>query len=359
MLSDLSQLLPHDVMIGATSLEPFEHVRGAIRDRIATGMSGGLGFVYRDPDMAAEPQTSFPWGRSIVVVAVPYLRPGDGTTSELANGGAWRPVARFADGDRYERVRGCLDVIAGYLARAGHRTESVVDDDRLVDRAVAVRAGIGWPGKSTMVITPTAGPWVLIGSVVTDADVTSSDPMVRGCGSCVACIPACPTGAIVAPGVLDARKCLAAVLQQPGIIDPSLRSLVGGRVYGCDACLIACPPGDKVALQLASRTPGPSAREVLNASDRVLGDVTAHWYVPRRSYRFVRRNALVALGNTGADDDVGLLGGYLGHPDPLLRSHAAWALGAIGGDTGRAVLQATLTTERDPDVLGEIRSALS
>ena len=340
----------HDARIGVTDLEPFTEVRNELDRRIATGASAGLGFTFTDPATATEPRRSFPWARSLVVVAVPYLTDGDGDDGHI------RSVARFADGDRYEPLRTVLAAVSEAIGRAGHRTETVYDDDRLVDRAVAVRAGVAWQGKSTMALTPGHGPWILIGTVVTDAGMESTAPMHRTCGTCDACIPACPTGAIVAPGVLDARRCLAAVFQSRGDIPRDLREAAGERVYGCDDCLTSCPPGHH-ALGIHAASRGPDPVELLTRSDTDLDAAFSHWYVPGRAMRFVRRNALVAVGNRGRANDVGLLSGYLGHPDDLLRSHAAWGLGRIGGPEAIACLDAAARTESVAEVRQDIEQA--
>ena len=331
--------MPSDVRVGVTDLAPFDDALRAIESRNADGLNGGLGFVYRSPSVGAHPSRSFPWGRSIVVTAVPYLVDGDGVDGDLDfPNGRGRPIARFADGDRYARVRDVLGRIERRLASGGHRSEVVFDDDRLIDRAVAVRAGVAWSGKSTMVLAPGLGPWFLIGSVVTDAPMAPTEPMRRTCGSCTACIPACPTEAIVGPGVLDANRCLAAVLQRPGSIPEELRSAVGGRVYGCDDCLVACPPGDAALGAVPRARPTLGARDLLGATDAELDRDLSHWYVPKRNMRFVRRNALIALGNTGDSSDIPLLAGYVGHPDPLLAEHAIWAVQRIGGAEAKAVI---------------------
>lgn len=342
---------PERVKLGVATPEPFPEVRVEIERRTESGERGGLGFVYRDPDRATRPLGPFPWARSILVAAVGYVREGDGVASPDA-----RSVARFADGDRYRDLRLVLERLSASLDADGHRVEVVFDDDRLVDRAVAVRSGVAWWGKSTMAITPGFGPWFLIGSVVTDAELMPTRPMRRSCGTCTACLPACPTGAIVAPGILDARRCLAALLQGRGGIPIELRDAVGPRIYGCDDCLTACPPGDPVLSSVGSE-PTPDPRILLGAPDDDLLTSVAHWYVPGRRARFVRRNCLVAIGNTGGTRDLGLLAGYLGHPDSLLRAHAAWAIGAIGGPTAIAILDAAAVDETDGEVSAEIRSA--
>jgi epoxyqueuosine reductase len=351
-LSDLEAVVDDGVRVGITDLAPFPVEQDLITRRVADGLSGGLAFTYASPDVSTSPARSFPWAKSIVVVAVPYLADGDAVVDG-------RTVARFADGDRYAGVRRALAAIVGALGGDGFRAEAVFDDDRLVDRAVAVRSGVAWNGKSTMVLTPAHGPWILIGSVLTDAPLERTRAMVRSCGTCTACIPACPTGAIVSPGVLDASRCLAAVLQRPGEIPSELRDAVGSRIYGCDDCLVACPPGDHALMRIGDPSEQLTPIEVLGMPDREIDAAFEHWYVPKRNMRFVRRNALVVLGNVGTVADLGVLAGYLGHPDSLLRAHAAWAVGTIGGSTALRVLEAALLHENDPTVVTEIISAIA
>ena len=209
-------------------------------------------------------------------------------------------MARFATANHYDPLRTGLAALAGVLEVAGFRTEIRCDDSRLVDRAAAVRAGVGWWGKSTMVLAPGHGPWLLLGSVVTDAVLPADSPMVRTCGTCEACLPACPTGALVAPGVLDARRCLAALAQSPGTIPREFRRAWGDRLYGCDECLEACPPG-RQGLAGGSGPGGGRVdlAEVLGSDDASLLRRFGHFYLPGRDARYLRRNALVALGNSG------------------------------------------------------------
>jgi epoxyqueuosine reductase len=339
---------------GVCTAERFDEVAVALRRRVETGMHGGLGFTFADPERSTDVRRSFPWAERLFVAGRAYL-PEAGSPGPPAAGTV--RVARFATTDHYGPLRACLEEIGRELEYAGFRAAVLVDDHRLVDRAAAVRAGVGWWGKNTMVLAPAVGPWMLLGSVVTDAPLELSRPMERDCGTCVACLPACPTGALVAPGVLDARRCLAAVLQQPGSIPIELRAAVGDRLYGCDDCLDACPPGSK----LLDRTTGTGGRhralELLALDDRSLLDRFAHFYVPKRRPSLLRRNALVVLGNSGDENDVGLISGYLGNRRPELRIAAAWALGRIGGSMARAALDAASKSERDPAVRSELDAA--
>jgi len=340
---------------GFAGASAFPTVRQDLEEARRSGRSGSLTFTFGDPERSSDPTVSFPWARSTVTVAAPYLpvagspgpaRPGTGV------------VARFATQDHYAPLRAVLNTLAGLLRDDGHRAEIVCDDNRMVDRAAAVRSGLAWWGKSSMALMPGAGPWTLLGSVVTEAELPLSEPMVRDCGTCDACIPACPTGAIVAPGVVDARRCLAAVLQSPGPIPIELREPMADRFYGCDDCLVACPPGDR----LLARSTGTEGRidliDVVRTADRPLRSRFEHFYVPRNAPRHLRRNAIVALGNGRDSNHALLLAGLLGHPDPMLRSHAAWSLGRLGGGIARAVLDARRVDEGDPGVATEIELAL-
>jgi epoxyqueuosine reductase len=223
--------------------------------------------------------------------------------------------------------------MAHRLTEDGWRARIAADDNALVDRAAAVRAGIGWYGKSSNVLIEGRGSWFVLGAVVTDAVVEHVDrPVPDGCGACTRCIDGCPTGAIVAPGVVDARRCLAWLVQKTGSFPVEHRVALGARIYGCDDCQEVCPP-NKVDDR---RRPAPADRdgvafvdlvELLDADDDELLAAHGRWYIPRRDPRYVRRNALVALGNAGgAGDDVDrVLDRYATGDDELLAEHARWA----------------------------------
>jgi epoxyqueuosine reductase len=318
--------------------------------RRAGGFAADLAFTYRDPEAATDVRRSFPWAQRLVSVAYAY-EPEAGRS--VSRPGGVR-IARFADGDRYLGLRAALAAIVDTLEAAGVRAVALADDSRLVDRAAAVRAGIGWWGRSTMVLVPGSGPWVLLGSVATDAPLEVDAPMARSCGTCTACIPACPTGAILDDGVLDVRRCLAYHLQRPGLIPLDLRRAVGDRLYGCDDCLTSCPPGNR-AMESANVVTGPDIVEILGATDRGLLDRYGHFYLPARRPRILRRNALVAAGNDRSPSLEPVVIGHLGHPDWLLRSHAAWAVGRFATAIGHSAIQRALAGESDQRVRIELR----
>jgi epoxyqueuosine reductase len=338
---------------GIASAKPFEAVGRTLRERKTAGLSGRLGFTYRDPDLATDVRRSFPWAKSLVVAASAYVPRAGSPGPPDGTGGR---VARFATRDHYAPLRAGLGMLAELLTTSGFRAEMLVDDGRLVDRAAAVRAGVAWWGKSTMVISPKHGPWLLLGSIVTDADLPLSEAMRRDCGKCDACIPACPTGALIAPGVLDATRCIAYWAQTAGVVPRSLRRPWGDRIYGCDDCLDACPPGHRSLGQTTERK-RVDLSELLSADDEVLLDFAGHWFIPKRDPDYIRRNALIALGNSGRPEHLPILARYLHHRRATLRCHAAWALGEMG-EGARPALAGRRAVEHDPAVLEEIDAAI-
>jgi epoxyqueuosine reductase len=337
--------------LGFAGTDAFPEIEASLRDRRQSGLSARLGFTFNDPATAADPRCSFPWAETLIVGAFPY-RPARASAPVP---GTVR-VSAAARSPGYAPLRTALSKVADALISQGFQAEVVVDDNRLVDRAVAVRAGLGWSGKNTMILTPGLGPWFLIGSVATDAEIEADQPMTRDCGSCSACLPACPTGALVAPGLLDARRCLAAWAQTPGVVPHEFRVAMGDRIYGCDDCLEACPPGQRIVT--SSENVRFPLDEILVFSDKTLLETFGHWFIPDRDPRLIRRNALIAAGNSGLDRLVPLVAPYAGHPDWLLRAHALWALGRLGGALATAVIEDRALAETDPRVQAEITEQL-
>jgi epoxyqueuosine reductase len=340
---------------GVCTTEPFSDVHAEMDRRIETGIAGRRRFTYTDTGRATEVGRSFPWARRLVVGSVGYLPEAGSPGPAAPNTGR---IARFATGDHYQPLRKALSMLVGHLRARGHRAEVLVDDARLVDRAAAVRAGVAWWGKSTMALAPGFGPWLLLGSVVTDAPLAPDDPMVRDCGTCRACIPACPTGALDEEGVLDATRCISYWAQTAGLVPRAIRLAWGDRLYGCDDCLEACPPGGRLAAGAAARAGRVDLLELLARSDQDLLEEYAHFYLPRRNADSLRRNALIALGHSGTPEAVKTIAGYLQSTRMELRAHAAWTLGRLGGADATTALQAAAAREVDQEVVAEVEAAL-
>lgn len=318
--------------VGVAPVEVFESTRRILQQRKAQGLHGGMQFTYRNPERSTDPGRILPGAASLVVGAMNYAR---ATAPEPVPGRPTARVARYASDDTYGALRSALGAAAQVLADHGHRAVVVADDNALVDREAAHRAGLGYYGKNSNLLLEDSGSWVVLGSVVTDAALPPTRGEVRdGCGPCRRCLDGCPTGAIVAPGVVDARRCLAWLLQATGDFPAQFREALGDRLYGCDDCQEVCPPNRRMAEAAeAGEQASVDVLDLLGSTDEELLARHGRWYIPARDPRYLRRNALVVLGNTaegGSAEVVGTLQRYQRHPDRMLARHATWAARRLG-----------------------------
>lgn len=314
--------------VGVTHAEPFEEARVRIVDQKERGLHGGMQFTYRNPQRSTTPRRILDAAESLVVGAWPYAA----EAPEESNGGPRGQVAAYAWRDHYSDLKAALGEIAAVLIAAGWKARVVADDNALVDRAAAVRAGIGWAGKNSNVLLPGRGSWFVLGAVVTDAPLEyNQQPVEPACGTCRRCFDGCPTDAIIADGVVDARRCLAWLVQADGDFPVEFRKALGTRIYGCDDCQTVCPPSrDSPAPLVGDEVTSYGLIDLLTMSDEDLLDAVGRWYIPKRDVRYVRRNALVALGNaTLGDEDLDaveeILASVAGGGDAMLGTHARWA----------------------------------
>jgi epoxyqueuosine reductase len=294
-----------------------------------------MAFTYRNPSRSTDPARTLPGVQAIVVGARAYdPRPAISRPSTAPVG----RVAAYARHDEYGELRVGLTAVADELRVHGWKARVLADDNALVDREAARRAGLGWYGKNSNLLLPGRGSWFVLGSVLTDAPLPAATELVAdGCGSCRRCIDGCPTAAIVAPGVVDARRCLAWLLQRAGTFPHEHRAALGDRIYGCDECQEVCPPNRRPGAG-SDRPSGPPwvpLLEVLSAEDEVLLARHGRWYIPDRDPRWLRRNALVALGNVGDPRDPAVMDAierYRTGDDEVLAEHADWAARQMGVD---------------------------
>jgi epoxyqueuosine reductase len=317
--------------IGCADASPLIEARNAIERRIDGGLQDEMQFTFRNPKRSTTPNDALDGARSIIVAGLSYAAPDVEPPFEVSG-----RVARYSWVEYYEPLRRALTVVRDRLRSDGHRALVFADDNSIVDRAVAHRAGIGWFGKNANILVPGAGSFFVLGSVVTTAELATSSIAEDGCGACRRCLDGCPTQAIIEPGVVDARRCLAWLLQKPGVFDRRFRAALGDRMYGCDDCQEVCPPTTRRQLRV---TPPEGARPwvdveaLLEMTDEELLDSVDWWYVAQRNPDWVRRNALIVLGNVGelGSPRVGdIVATYLEHPDPMLRAHAVWAAARLG-----------------------------
>jgi epoxyqueuosine reductase len=334
-----------------TDAAVFAETRADLIERRRLGLDGGMQFTYRNPERSTDPGRILVGAKALVVGAWSYRREEPPPAPDRGRS-PWAPrrptghVARYARQDHYGALRSALAPIADHLEGLGWRTAVVCDDNALVDRAAAHRAGLGWFGKNSLMLVDGIGSWFVLGSVITDAPLrlTAPDgprPHAAGCGSCSRCMTACPTQALVAPGVLDARRCLAWLVQAPGSFPEEHRQALGDRIYGCDECQQVCPINRLADRRDPPPPPGPGSEAsvdllgLLEASDEDLLVTHGRWYIPARDPRYLRRNALVALGNVGDGADESTeraLRHWLGADDPMLVEHARWAARRLGRD---------------------------
>ncbi len=319
---------------GVASAAVLDRAREAIDHRLSNDLTDGMQFTFRNPARSTDPSRAVAGAQSLFVAARPYFLAEPEQLEQVSG-----RIARYAWVDHYAPLRDALWSVARRLRADGFAAVPFVDDNSIVDREVAYQAGIGWFGKNANLLIPGAGSWFVLGCVVTTAPLPVNETAVQdGCGACRRCLDACPTGAILEAGVIDAGRCLAWVLQKPGIIPRDMRAAVGNRLYGCDDCQDSCPP----TVRFGHRTPAPAVESVkawlpilslLTADDIEVIEQWGRWYVADRDPRWIRRNALVVLGNIGDADDEGtrsVVRDYLAHTDPLLRVHAVWAARQLG-----------------------------
>jgi epoxyqueuosine reductase len=309
-------------VIGAASVAAYAETERAIAEREARGLFADMRFTMAQPETSCHPEALLPGARTVVSAAHCY----------------WfqEPPRALGEGrlPRYTWYDGYA-VLRDQLERLGARLDGsyrvLVDANQHVDREGAVRGGVGFYGKNTMLITRRHGSWVVLGTLVTDVEIDPSPRLDLDCGSCTLCIDACPTGALDEPGVLDATRCLSYWTQAPDTIPNEYRPELRAQVYGCDICQDVCPWNRGIEKRRAgARAPADAEPHVslidwLTREGHELRGSYARLYVPRNDPRYLRRNALVALGNVGASGAEEQLEPFLGSNDPLLREHASWA----------------------------------
>jgi epoxyqueuosine reductase len=320
-LQRLAEELGLDV-VGAAPASAYAETEAHIRERRARGLFADMKFTMAQPETSCHPQTLLPAARTVVSAAhcywaeEPPLEHGQGR------------LARYTWYDGYGFLRERLEELG---RRLGGAYRVLVDANQHVDREGAARSGVGFYGKNTMLITRRHGSWVVLGTLVTAAEIEPTPPLELDCGSCTLCIDACPTDALDEPGTVDATRCLSYWTQARAPIPDAYRTELGAQVYGCDICQDVCPWNRGVEKRREGTRPRGDAEPHVSLVEWLAedGDTLRRRYdrlfVPGNDARYLRRNALVALGNTGRRDDLRLLEPYLASDDDLLREYAEWA----------------------------------
>ena len=358
-------------LVGIAPVKPSEHAQFLAR-WLEAGHHGDMAYLSRADAVQRriDPAAAWPQLRSAVIVAHNYYVEQD----DHPIGGR---VARYARGRDYHKVikSKLLKLLRFIEAEVGHElpaARAYVDTGPVLERELARRAGIGWFGRNTMLVNPKRGSFFFLGSLLLELDLLYDQPFEADhCGSCSACVSACPTGALLgrdaegAP-VMDARRCISYLtIEQRGAIPRELRPLLGQHIYGCDICQEVCPWNSPKFVSL-TREPDfireqntRSLIELLNMDEAQWDEFSRGSAIRRAKRSGFLRNVAVALGNLGSEEAVPALSRALADAEPLVRSHAAWALGRINTPAARAALNQRKPSELDPRVREEIELALA
>jgi len=304
-------------------------------DWLQQGAHGEMHYMARGEEKRRDPRNVLPGTKSIIVLALNYFQ-GDAAERTGHKPGRGR-VARYAWGQDYHGVvETKLDQIDKFLRQFGGDQKCYVDTGPILERDYAAEAGIGWHGKSTMLIDEKLGTWFFLAEILTTLELPPDPPARNRCGTCERCITACPTGAITAPHKLDARRCISYLtIELKGAIPLEMRPLIGNRIFGCDDCLEACPwnrfakISSESAFAAEASTTAFALRDYLRLSDTEFRELFRQSPIKRIKRRGFLRNVCVALGNVGTREDLPALEGAAIDPEPLIAEHARWAIEEI------------------------------
>jgi epoxyqueuosine reductase len=324
----------HKVAIAAAA--PLARDRAALSAWIRGDRHATMAWMAKDPDKRADPEAMLPGCRSVVALAVNYW-PGE---DEAAEREGLARVARYARGRDYHKVMGRkLKGLAGWLTtESGSASRTFVDTGPVLERAWAERAGLGWIGKNANLLTRDLGSWILLGEVLTCAALEAdSGPHEDFCGTCTACLDACPTRAITSPGVVDSNACISYwTIEHRGAIPEARREGVGDWIFGCDVCQDVCPwnvsfakPARDDPFARREDLSGLDPAEILGLDESAFRGRYSGTSLMRARFDGMRRNACIVLGNRGDACALPALRAAAGDPDPVLREHALWAIARI------------------------------
>jgi epoxyqueuosine reductase len=307
---------------------------------VVEGFQGQMGWMAETLERRRHPQAMWPGAVSAVVLGLNYGPEHDplAALAERSTGN----ISAYARGDDYhELIKGRLKQLAGWMVSSfGGEVKVFVDTAPLLEKPLAQRAGLGWQGKHTNLVSRELGSWLFLGSVLTNLDLPADVAEIDHCGSCRACLDICPTNAFPAPYRLDARRCISYLtIEHDGPVDAALRPLLGNRIYGCDDCLAVCPwnkfaqVSHEARLQARAEANAPPLAELAALDDAAFRARFTKSPIKRIGRERFVRNVLYAIGNSG---DVGLRAAaatLLGDPSDVVRDAAAWALARLEPQT--------------------------
>ncbi|WP_237476964.1 tRNA epoxyqueuosine(34) reductase QueG [Lichenibacterium dinghuense] len=335
---------------------------GRLRAWLAAGRHGTMGWMADTAERRGSPAALWADVRSVIMLGLNY-GPEVDPRAVLARRGAGAVSVYARHRDYHDVVKGKLKDLAGFVARQGGGADVkvFVDTAPVMEKPLAEAAGLGWAGKHTNLVSRDFGSWLFLGSVFTTLPLEPDLPGTDACGSCRACLDACPTGAFPAPRQLDARRCISYLtIEHKGTIDRALRPLMGNRIYGCDDCLAACPwnkfavAGRDAKLRARDDLAAPSLDALSRLDDAGFRALFSGSPIKRIGVDRFLRNVLIAIGNSGDAALAPRAAALLAHPSPLVRAMAVWAGRRLVGTEGLALASpGSRATERDAGVLAE------
>jgi epoxyqueuosine reductase len=347
--------------IGISRAERLD-ARNGLEDWLAAGRHGEMYWMGRSAEKRLDPRTLLSEARSVISLAANYYTPQSHSQDERHG-----RISRYAWGRDYHAVlTKRLKLLVEWIGQSHPQASGLYycDTGPVMDKAWAHKSGLGWIGKHSNLITRELGSWVFLAEIVLNLDLEPEQESRNYCGTCCRCLDVCPTRAIVAPYVVDARLCISYLtIELRGPIPGELRPMIGSRIFGCDDCQDVCPwnrfatPCDEDQFYPADGNQIPVLIELMQLTKDQFEERFRESPVRRAKYAGFLRNVAVALGNSHDPGAFGVLARALGHSEPLVRSHAAWALGQIGGEESYRALAEALQRETDPDCSEEIRAA--
>ena len=330
------------------------------REWLDLGYAGEMAYMGRNAEKRSDLDRVLPGVKSVICLRTNYLTADK--DMGFVNDRDRADISLYALNEDYhdvlvKRLRALEEKIQEEFA--GCKTRSYIDTGPILEKPLAQQAGLGWIGKHTNLITEDAGSYYFLSEILLDVALTEAEPAVDRCGTCRSCIDICPTRAIVAPYVLDARKCISYLtIELKGVIPLEYRKAIGNRIYGCDDCQIVCPWNSyavKTSEEAFRERDGTRKLiELLRLDDEGFRRRFRKSPVKRTKRRGLLRNVAVALGNSGNPEAVAPLTDALSDPEPLIRAHAVWALGELLGGKALPILDDKLAAETEEIVLTEM-----
>jgi len=351
--------------IGFATADPFLELKNRLLRQQELNYQSG--FEESNIEKRVNPSIIFDRPQSIISIALAYpskmkktVRGKKGERRGIFCRASWGTDYHVILRDRLSKLE---EFIKSKVPEA--RCKSMVDTGELVDRGVAERAGIGWSGKNCSIITPEFGSYVYLGEMITNIPFEPDTPIENQCGTCNKCVDACPTGALVQGGQLNAKKCIAFLTQTKGFIPEEFRVKIGNRLYGCDTCQMVCPKNKGIdfhfheEMEPDPEVAKPLLRPLLFISNKEFREKFGHISGSWRGKKPIQRNAIIALAHYKEENAVSDLVKLLKEdPRPVIRGTAAWALGKIGNEECYHALMEAKDKEKDEEVLKEIEKGI-